>query len=295
MDRRLVGAVGTVVLVALTELLAVWLAGPFSRAGLRVAAGDGGLWVLAPVAVGILLGTGLVLAIARFGLDPRVVRVAIFGSLAVAVGLVVEAVSGVDLAGAAGVSVLVAIVVWRYPEWYVVDAVVVVAVGGVTAMLGTSLAPATAVVALVGMALYDAYAVYGSGHMVELADATARMGTPTMFVVPTRRGTSTRNLQGVSTDTDGGNVAMLGAGDALFPGVLVVAALGVGEAVVGPLTAAAAGAFVGSLAGLVALQMAVHRLEGVHAGLPVLNAATIAGYLSGAVVGGHSLLAAVGV
>lgn len=294
MDRRLVGVAGTVGLVALTELLAVWLAAPISRSGLQVAGGDGGLWSLAPIALGILLGTVLVLAIARFGLDPQVVRLLILGSLAVAVGLVVETAFGVGPVVGFGLAALVALAVWFYPEWYVVNAVVVVAVGGVTAILGTSLSLPTALVALVAMALYDAYAVYGSGHMIEMADASARLGTPTMFVVPTRRGTSTRNLQGVSPDGDGSTVALLGAGDALFPGILVVAALGLGETVVGPFTVAALGAFAGSLAGLVALQVYVHRVSGVHAGLPILNVATIGGYLGGVVAAGGSLLTAVG-
>lgn len=295
MDRRLVGVLGTLLLVALTESLAVYLAGPFSASGLQVANGDGGLWALAPVALGILLGTGLVLAIAKYGLDPRVVRVVMLGSLAVAVGLVIEAVFPVGFAGGLGIAALVAAVVWVYPEWYVVNTVAVVAVGGVTALLGTSLSVATAIVALVGMAIYDAYAVYGSGHMVEMADASARMGAPTMFVVPTERGTSTRNMQGVAPDAGGGTVAMLGAGDALFPGILVVAALSVGEAVVGPLTVPALGAFAGSLVGLLALQLYVHRVSGVHAGLPILNAATILGFLGGVVAAGLSLTAAVGV
>lgn len=294
MSRSLVGVLGTVALVACTQLLAVWLAGPFGEAGLRIADGSGGLWALAPVALGLLLGTALVLAVVRFGLDPALVRILVLGSLAVAVGLVVDTVVPVGPLVAFGFASVVALVVWLYPEWYVVDGVVVVAVAGVTAILGTSLSVLTALVALVGMAVYDAYAVYGSGHMVEMADASARMGTPTMFVVPTERGTSTRNLQDVGTDGGGSTVAMLGAGDALFPGVLVVTALGVGDAVAGPFTIAALGAFAGSLLGLVALQAYVHRVSGVHAGLPLLNAATILGYLVGAVVAGSSVLSALG-
>jgi presenilin-like A22 family membrane protease len=294
MDRRVVGILGTVGLVALTQLLAVALADPFGEAGLQVADGSGGLWALAPIALGILLGTLLVLAIARYGLDPGLVRVVILGSLAVAVGLVVETVLPVGPLVAFGFASLVALVVWLYPEWYVVNTVAVVAVAGVTAILGTSLSMLTAIIALVAMAIYDAYAVYGSGHMVEMADASARMGAPTMFVVPTERGTSTRNLQGVGTGGGGSTIAMLGAGDALFPGVLVVAALGVGDVVFGPFTVAALGAFAGSLLGLVMLQVYVHRVSGVHAGLPILNAATIVGYLLAVLLTGGSLLGAIG-
>lgn len=303
MDRRLVGTLGTLLLVACTELLAVALVPSFVDRGLQFAGeggaggagGGAGLWGLLPVVLGIALGTLLVLAIVRLGLDQRVVRAVLLGSLSVAVGFVFHALLPVGLGGGVALAAVVAAVVWVYPEWYVVDAVAVVAVGGVTALLGTSLSPSTALVALVGMAIYDAYSVYGSGHMTDLADASAAMGTPTMFVVPTERGTSTRDMTGVDADGGGAStVAMLGAGDALFPGVLVVNATGLGDAVLGSLTLPAIGAFVGSLVGLLALQLLAARRPGIHAGLPPLNAAAILGYLAGAVAAGLSVTTALG-
>lgn len=351
MDRRLVGAAGTLGLVAATQVLAVYLADPFVAAGLTIqppdvsllpggppgagagggaggtgsgggaatatpssrpdAGGDAGLWGLVPVVLGLGLGTGLLLAIRRFGLDPRVVRVVLFSSLAMAMGFVVHAVAPLGVGAALLLAGGLALVGWHHPEWYVVDSLVVVGVAGVTALLGASIGPGTAVVALVGTAAYDAYAVYGSGHMTRVADESADLGAPTTFVVPTERGTSTRDgldLRGAAEraaegggeasdapgEPSGHGVAVLGAGDALFPGVLVVAASDVAGPVVGPFTLPALGALAGTLVGLVALQVFVARRPGIHAGLPPLNGLAIAGYLAGALGAGLSLGSAVG-
>lgn len=321
MDRRLVAAAGTLALVAATEILAVYLADPFISSGLVLVApdagagagagaggggtgggtggggqaGSAGLWGLIPVVVGVALGTILVLALVRFDLDATLVRGVLFSSLAVAIGFVFHALLPVSLVGGVAIAVLVAGVAWVYPEWFVVDAVAVVAVAGVTALLGASLGPGIAIATLVAIAAYDAYSVYGSGHMATLADASTQLRAPTMFLVPTERGTSTRNLDGIGPDAPGGgNVAALGAGDALFPGVLVVVASRVGDPLLGPFSLPALGALLGTLLGLLGLQVYVDRNPGLHAGLPALNAATILGYLVGAVAAGVSLAAALG-
>lgn len=304
--RRLVAVVGTLALFVATEILAVALAGRFRAAGLTYAPGGGagvaaaqplfGLGGLVPIVLGVGLGTLLVLTMVRFDVDPRLVRLLMVGSLSAALALVFVAAAGVSLAVGLALAAAVASVVWVHPEWYVINAVVLVAVAGIAALLGTSLGPFAALVALVAMAGYDAYSVYGSGHMVTLADSAAAMGTPTMFVVPTERGATTTDVDGVATGGNPtGSVAFLGAGDALFPGLFVVVALGVGSPVLGPLTVPALGAVIGSVAGLLGLQWWANSGGGVHAGLPPIAAGTVAGYLAAALASGVPLLVALGV
>lgn len=312
-DRRAVAAGGTLALFLGTELLAVALVEPFRAAGIRYApgattastVGSGGagtsaplfgLGGLVPVALGVALGTLLVLAMVRYDVDRRLVRLLMLSSLSAALAFVFAAVLPVSLGGGFAVAAVVAAVVWVHPEWYVLNAVVLVAVAGIAALLGTSLDPFAGLVALGLMAAYDAYSVYGSGHMQTMADSAAAMGTPTMFVVPTERGTSTTDLDGIDPEASSpGSVAFLGAGDALFPGLFVVVAVGVGTPVLGPFTLPALGALAGSTVGLLALQWVANTRGGVHAGLPPLNAGTVAGYLLGVAAAGVPLLPAVGV
>ena len=51
-------------------------------------------------------------------------------------------------------------VLYRYPEWYVVDLVGVCIAGGVSALLGISLTVIPVIVLLVLLAIYDAISVY---------------------------------------------------------------------------------------------------------------------------------------
>lgn len=314
-SRRAVAVGGTVGLFVATELLALALAPAFRAAGIAYAPGATtgvpssggasaasqplfGLAGLVPVALGVAVGTLLVLAIVRYDLDERLLRLLMLTSLSAALAFVFVAVLPVGLFGGLGIAAVVAAVVWFYPEWYVINAVVLVAVAGVAALLGTSLGPFAGLIALTAMAAYDAYSVYGSGHMETLADSAAASGTPTMFVVPTERGTSTADVDGIDpteADSRGASVAFLGAGDALFPGLFVVVATGVGPTLWGPFTVPALGAFLGSVLGLTALQSWANSRGGVHAGLPPLVAGTVLGYAVGVVAAGVSLGSAVGI
>jgi presenilin-like A22 family membrane protease len=91
----------------------------------------------------------------------------------------------------------VALVLWFYPEWYVIDAVAIVAGAAAIPMFGLSFGPLPAVVLLVVWAGYDAYAVYGSGHMTDVAESAGAMKLPILFVVPTARGFSLVDAPGL--------------------------------------------------------------------------------------------------
>lgn len=206
------------------------------------------------------------------------------------------------------VAALTAAALWRHPEWYVLNLVAVVGGAAGVAMLGLSFGPLPIVVLLVVWAAYDAYAVYGSGHMTEVAAGAGSMKVPLVFVVPESREFSYRetDLGGLGVDDEGGDDAgggafpatILGLGDALIPGMLAVSAAHFLDApVVVPALGAnlpALGAVAGGVVGLAALTYVLERFEGVHAGLPPLNASVLAGYLLGAVAAGIPVTTALG-
>ncbi|WP_254768966.1 presenilin family intramembrane aspartyl protease PSH [Salinilacihabitans rarus] len=209
------------------------------------------------------------------------------------------------------VAVLTAAALWRHPEWYVLNVAAVVGGAAGVAMLGLSFGPLPIVVLLVVWAAYDAYAVYGSGHMKEVAAGAGSMKAPLVFVVPESRDFSYRetDLGGLGVDDedggDGGDAGgdgfpatILGLGDALIPGMLAVSAAHFLDApVVVPALGAnlpALGAVAGGVVGLAALTYILERFEGVHAGLPPLNASVLAGYVLGAVAAGIPVTTALG-
>ncbi|MFC6793790.1 presenilin family intramembrane aspartyl protease [Halobaculum halobium] len=221
--------------------------------------------------LGLALGTVLSLAVVRYGASRRLVRGVMLVSLGAAQWFALSAFVG-PVAGAVAAAAGT-VLVWRVPRPAVRNAVAVLGVAGGAALFGASLDPAYAAGALVLAAGYDAYAVYGSGHMLDMADASADLRVPSMFVAPT----DDRYDDARATVTGEGTPAatMLGAGDALFP-ALLTASVGVAS----PGSLAAAAPLFGSLIGLAALQVFVHRVRGVHAGLPFVNGGALVGWLA---------------
>ena len=285
-DPRVRGALGVGALFLAVQLLAVAVAPRLAGAG--VSYGDGGD-ALVPLVLGLVVGTALSLAVVRFDRSHRVVRAAMLASVAAAQWFALSAfLGGVGGAVAAGVGTLLA---WLAPRPAVRNAVAVVAVAGGAGLFGASLDPAYVAGALVVAAGYDAYAVYGSGHMGEMADASATLRVPSMFVVPTDDGydDGEPRVEGPGTPA----ATLLGAGDALFPAMLTASVAVAESPVLGAIGVVPVGSvlgsvpvlvpLVGSLVGLLALQVFVHRRRGIHAGLPFVNGGALAGWLAAVV------------
>jgi presenilin-like A22 family membrane protease len=67
-------------------------------------------------------------------------------------------------------SILATILLYKYPEWYVIDALGILIGAGVAAIFGASLEVIPVLILLVLLAVYDAIAVYKTKHMITLAE-----------------------------------------------------------------------------------------------------------------------------
>ncbi len=198
-------------------------------------------------------------------------------------GLVEEAAVAVALE----LAVLLTYLLWRFPEWYVIDVAGVLMCVGLTAILGLSFGILPALLLLAMLAVYDFIAVYKTKHMIALADTVMAESLPIMFVIPKHWGYSflvkRKSLKEQIDSGERRDALFMGLGDVVIPGALVVSAfywlaedpsfLGVtGNLAVALLT------LIGGLAGFALLMRAV--LKGnPQAGLPLLNGGTIAAYL----------------
>lgn len=220
---------------------------------------------------------------------------------------------------AVGLSAAIAVALWQYPEWYVIDAAGVLMGAGAAGLFGISFGLLPAIVLLVVLAVYDAISVYGTEHMLDLAEGVMDLRIPVVLVIPLtlsfslldekpadeaeleNGGSTTESADGADEpeDVTERDAFFIGLGDAVMPTVLVASAahfapapsLGVGA--ISALNLPALTAMIGTFVGLFALLRAV--FEGrPHAGLPLLNGGAIAGYLVGAVVAGIPVLTAVG-
>jgi len=278
--------------------------------------------------VAILAMSGVMLAAFRYEFD-WAVRLLIVGVSAWLSWYVFAAVVSPLVAAVPAVAVAVGLLV--HPEWYVIDTAGVLMGAGAAGLFGISFGLLPALVLLAALAVYDAISVYGTEHMLSLAEGVMDLNIPVVLVVPLSLSYSlleespddgdtvradaehgaASDETGKSPDagresvdgtgepaTDKRDAFFIGLGDAVIPAVLVASAATFSPAA--PLSVPYLGlnlpallAATGTIAGLLLLLRWVMRGR-PHAGLPLLNGGAIGGYLLGSVLAGVPLIEAVG-
>jgi presenilin-like A22 family membrane protease len=240
--------------------------------------------------IGILLVfTGILLVLIKYDMKKvmaAIIALSMFFTFAYVFAALLYATLGVsDIAniGVLVIALLATVLLYKYPEWYVIDVLGVVMSIGVASIFGVSLDVWLVVVLLVLLAVYDAISVYKTKHMITLAEGIIDLKTPMLFVIPKNRDYSFIK-EGIGKLDDGGerSAFIIGMGDLIIPSILVVSAnvFLQGTRLGGIINLPALGAIIGSLAGLLLLQYFV--LSGKpQAGLPPLNGGTILGFLVG--------------
>ena len=290
-----------------SQVIAILLAPLFLTGGFQAFPNPSDVTNTAVYIVLILAFTGVILLLVRFrrqNVAKYVILASIFVTLAfilllpLYVGLYYATGQPVDdnqLAFLANLSTLLSFLIAggliyllvKFPEWYVVDAIGIVTAAGVTAILGISFGILPAVLLLVALAIYDAWAVYRTKHMVTLADELTSQRLPILLVIPKKAGYSFREQKSLKEQVASGEereAMFVGLGDLIIPGILSVSAF----TFLGPLSGSSAGlpgsllvaigSVIGSLAGFLVLMRFV--LKGnPQAGLPLLNGGALLGFL----------------
>ncbi|KAF5437218.1 Presenilin-like membrane protease, A22 family [Candidatus Methanophagaceae archaeon] len=239
--------------------------------------------------VTIMIFTALILLVFKFGGD-KLVYFVMLAAVAVTIYYVMVALEALIYSFMEGASVqiyslmqlvqpysvlpvvltiILTLLLYKYPEWYVLDATGVIIAGGATAIFGVSLGIVPVLLLMIMLAIYDAIAVYKTKHMVSLAESIVDLRVPILFVLPRKRKFS------LLKNGDMDEAFYMGLGDAIIPSILVVSAF-----VTYPSAAPALGTVIGILVGYTALT----RLAGrgtPHAGLPFLNSGAIIGFVIG--------------
>ncbi|HKZ98270.1 MAG TPA: presenilin family intramembrane aspartyl protease PSH [Thermoplasmata archaeon] len=307
MPREQLSVLAMGVVLGLSQLLAILVSGTFRDSGLQAFPQPENPTNALVYIVMILVFTAVILALVRYR-RRDLVKYVILGSIFLTLVFVLllpllyglyflsPGLFDTDLGGnlatvlAFGVAGLLVVGLVKYPEWYVVDAVGLAVAVGVTAIMGISFGVLPAILLLTGLAVYDAWAVYRTKHMVALADELTTQRLPVLLVIPKRANYSFRAQKGLKEQLESGEdreAMFIGLGDLIIPGVMSVSAfnflspsvtfLGVpGHVAVALMTV------VGSLVGFAVLMRFVVR-GNPQAGLPLLNGGAIAGFLVGSV------------
>ncbi len=237
----------------------------------------------------LLVFTGFLLLLIKYDMKKviaAVIGLSLFFTFAYIFAALVYAVMGAsDIANIAVLvlSILATALLYKYPEWYVIDALGILIGAGIASIFGVSLDVLPVVILLILLAVYDAISVYKTKHMITLAEGVIDLKTPILFVIPKRRDYSFIK-EGIGKLGDGGerSAFIIGMGDMIMPSILVVSAnvFLQGWRLGGIINLPALGAIIGSLAGLLVLLHFVMSGK-PQAGLPPLNGGTILGFLVG--------------
>ena len=167
-----------------------------------------------------------------------------------------------------------------YPEWFVIDAVGLITSAGCAAIFGISLSPLPVVVLLILLVVYDYVAVHKTKHMLTLADGVMQQKMPIMFLVPKKLKYSyAREGFAIQDKKEERGAYMLGLGDVIFPGVLVVSAQVFCDGLnVFGLALPSLGALAGAVLGMILLAIPM-RSGKPQPGLPLINGCAIVGFI----------------
>ncbi|ELZ48289.1 hypothetical protein C464_07425 [Halorubrum coriense DSM 10284] len=131
--------------------------------------------------VAIVAMTGLMLAAFRYDFDGAI-RLVIVGVSAYLSWYVFSALVPPLAAAVPAVAVAVGLLV--HPEWYVIDTAGVLMGAGAAGLFGISFGLLPALILLAVLAVYDAVSVYGTEHMLSLAEGVMDLNIPVVLVIP---------------------------------------------------------------------------------------------------------------
>jgi presenilin-like A22 family membrane protease len=275
------------VLLVVVEFGAILLSLPLQSAGV-VAFQDPGSVANPFIFIGILLGfTVLLLLLIRYRFQKfitAIIMVSIFFTFVYIFGAITYAFlpeGWPSLIGPFLLALLATVVLFRYPEWYVIDSLGILIAAGVASIFGISLEIIPVIILLIILAIYDAISVYKTKHMITLAEGVLDMKTPILFVIPKRKDYSyIKEGAGRLGEGEERGAFIIGMGDLIMPSILVVSSNVFIETarIGGFITIPAIGAMIGSVGGLLVLLHFVNKGK-PQAGLPSINGGAIIGFL----------------
>ncbi|MFH1424976.1 MAG: presenilin family intramembrane aspartyl protease [archaeon] len=150
------------------------------------------------------------------------------GLLAFLIFVGAETVFAVFIWEGAALLLAIALVVLRFklPNVFMQNLVMVIAIAGIGANLGTLFSVPAVLIILAVLCIYDVVAVYKTKHMVSLFKGMVSKGVPFSLIVPESIGDVRINVKDAVPGE--GRFLMLGTGDVAFPVIFAVAALQVG-------------------------------------------------------------------
>jgi presenilin-like A22 family membrane protease len=206
----------------------------------------------------VIITTAALLILIKFGLQ-RIIPLLVYLGLLGGLFITLTGLFG-DI-GAMLTLVIFVLAIWKRNNMLVTNITLILAIPGIGSWLGASLSFIPSLVLLVGLSIYDLIAVFGTKHMVTLAEE-AKGKIPLMVGVPV-----------------GEKMIGLGTGDLAIPLAFTVSVLGATN-----LTHTIATSLGGLLGLLLLFAYILNKKDIVLPALPPLAAGLILGYAAGMII-----------
>ncbi|MEA2074793.1 MAG: presenilin family intramembrane aspartyl protease PSH, partial [Euryarchaeota archaeon] len=169
--------------ILITQIIAILLAAPFDVAGMTAFENpDDPLNPLIFFFI-IIVFTALILVLFKFG-GQKLVYFVMLAAVAITIYYVMYALLRPNVYLPVVSTLALAILLYKYPEWYILDATGLIIGGGAAAIFGISLGILPVLLLMIILAVYDAISVYKTKHMVSLAESVIDLRMPIIFVLP---------------------------------------------------------------------------------------------------------------
>ncbi len=185
-------------------------------------------------------------------------------------------------------SIALTILLYKFPEWYVVDITGLIIGAGAASIFGISLDIIPTLLLLVLLAVYDYIAVYRTKHMIALAEGVMDLRLPILLVIPKHMSYSFITDKFNKEERE---AFFMGLGDAVMPTILVISAntFASSASFLAGVNIQALGTMLGIFAGFSILMLFVIKGK-PQAGLPFLNGGAILGYVIGSLIAGSPIV-----
>ena len=263
--------------------LALLITGTFEEANMQAFEDPDNPINIAYIFIIILVFTVLILIITKFW-KKQLIRAIILGAIGYTSAYVFYPLfnsfttTSLSIVFSLVFAVIIIVMLYKYPEWYVIDFCGIIVGAGAIAIFGISLGVLLVLILLVGLAIYDAISVYKTKHMIDLADTVMDLKLPVLLVVPKIRKYSfikeTKRLKEKLEEGVEREAFFMGLGDIVMPGILVVATY----TNIDNSLPIALSVMIGTLFGFAVLMAFVMKGK-PQAGLPCLCGGAIAGYV----------------
>jgi presenilin-like A22 family membrane protease len=270
-------------LFLLVHGLSLLIIQPFHAAGMEAFENPNDLLNIAVIFLIIIVITVVILLIAKFW-KKKLIQLIVLGAIGYTSAYVLYPLFYLLLPVLSSyilsitIAVLLVVMLYKYPEWYVIDTCGIIVGTGAIAIFGISLGVLLVILLLLVLAIYDAVSVYKTKHMIDLADTVMDLKLPVLLIVPKTRHYSllreTKRLKEKLEQKGERDAFFMGLGDIVMPGILVTA---VYHNIHNGLPIALS-VITGTLIGFILLMSLVIKGK-PQAGLPFLCGGAISGYI----------------